>query len=80
MNQSGAESPYSKQGKMDPSVWQIGQSDFIDSDGSQGRRRHSTREPLLRPSDVWLMKKLEPRQLKGLKRRILDLIDEKKGK
>jgi hypothetical protein len=38
------------------------------------------REPLLRPSDVWSMKELEPWQLKGLKRWILNLIDEKKEK
>jgi hypothetical protein len=29
-------------------------SGFVDSDGSQGHYRHSTRELLLRPSDVWM--------------------------
>jgi hypothetical protein len=38
MNQTGAESSYSKQKKPDSSVWQIRWSSFVDSDGSQGRR------------------------------------------
>jgi hypothetical protein len=38
------------------------------------------RELLLRPSDVWTEDRKEPWQPKGLKRRILDLIDEKKKK
>jgi hypothetical protein len=38
------------------------------------------RELLLQPSDVWMKDRHEPRQPKGLKRRILDLIDEKKEK
>jgi hypothetical protein len=47
-----AKSPCSKQGKLDPPIWQTGLSGFVDSNGSQGRRRHSMREPLLRPSDI----------------------------
>jgi hypothetical protein len=35
-------------------------------------------ELLLQPSDVWTKDKQKQRQLKGLKRRMLDLIDEKK--
>jgi hypothetical protein len=38
------------------------------------------RELLLRPSDVWMEVRQEPRQPKGLKRWILDLIYEKKEK
>jgi hypothetical protein len=38
------------------------------------------RELLLRPSDIWMKDRQEPRQPKGLKRRILDLIYEKKKK
>jgi hypothetical protein len=33
---------------------------------------------LLLPSDIWTVKRREPQQPKGLKRRILNLIDEKK--
>jgi hypothetical protein len=36
------------------------------------------RELLLRPSDVWIEDGQEPREPKGLKRWILDLIYEKK--
>jgi hypothetical protein len=35
---------------------------------------------LLRPSNVWTVERREPRQPKGLKQRILDLIYEKKKK
>jgi hypothetical protein len=35
------------------------------------------KKSLLRPSDVWSMKELEPRQSKGLRRRLRDLIEEK---
>jgi hypothetical protein len=35
------------------------------------------RGPLLRPSDVWSVEELEPRQLKELKWRIVNLFDEK---
>jgi hypothetical protein len=38
------------------------------------------RELLLRPSDIWMEDRQEPQQLKGLKRRIIDLIYEKKEK
>jgi hypothetical protein len=65
---------------MDRPVWQTGWSGLVDSDGSQGRRRHSTRELLLQPSDVRTEDRREPRQPKGLKRRILDLIYKKKKK
>jgi hypothetical protein len=58
----------------------VGWSDFIDFNGSQTRRRHSTSEFLLRPSDIWTEDSQKSRQLKGLKRRIIDLIDEKKEK
>jgi hypothetical protein len=50
------------------------------SDGSQGRRRHSTRELLLRPSNVWTTDRQEPWQPKGLKQWIIYLIYEKKKK
>jgi hypothetical protein len=58
---------------------ETGLSGFVDSDGSQGRRRYLTRK-LLRSSDVWTEDRQEPRQPKGLKRRILDLTYEKKKK
>jgi hypothetical protein len=77
-NQTGTGSSCPKLRKPDCPVWQIGWSGFIDSDGSQGRRRHSTRELLLWSSDVWKEDRQEPRQPKGLKRQILDLIYEKK--
>jgi hypothetical protein len=38
------------------------------------------RELFLRPSDVWTEDMKEPYQSKGLKRRIIDLIYEKKEK
>jgi hypothetical protein len=38
------------------------------------------REPLLQSSDLCSVKGLEPRQSKGLKRRLRDLIDEKRRK
>jgi hypothetical protein len=57
---------------------EIGWSNFIHSDGNQGHRRHSTMELLLRPNDVWMEDRQEPRQPKRLKRWILDLIYEKK--
>jgi hypothetical protein len=41
-----------KQEKSDYLVWQTGLSGFVDSDDSQARRRHSTWELLLQPSDV----------------------------
>jgi hypothetical protein len=50
------------------------------TNSSQGGYRASTREPLLRPSDVWSVKELEPWQSNGLKWRILDVIDRKKRK
>jgi hypothetical protein len=53
---------------------------FIDSDDRQGRRRHSTRELLLQPSDVWMEDRQGPQQPKGLKQWIIDLIYEKKEK
>jgi hypothetical protein len=62
----------------DCSVWQTGWSAFIDSDGSQGRRRCLTRVLLLQLSNIWTKDSQEPRQTKGLKWRILDLIYEKK--
>jgi hypothetical protein len=34
--------------------------------------------PLLRPSDVWSVKELEPHQSNGLRLRVVDLIDKKK--
>jgi hypothetical protein len=52
---------------------QTGQSDFVRIDASQGRRRASTREPLLQPSDIWSVKELEQRRSKELRRQILDL-------
>jgi hypothetical protein len=57
-----------------------GLSGFVDFNGSQGCRRHSTRELLLRPSNVWTEDRQEPWQPKGLKQQILDLIYEKKKK
>jgi hypothetical protein len=36
------------------------------------------RELLIWPSDIWTEDRQEPQQPMGLKRRILDLIDEKK--
>jgi hypothetical protein len=54
-----------------------GPSGFVNFDSSQGCHWHSTRGPLLRPSDVWSVEELEPRQLKELKRRIVNLFDEK---
>jgi hypothetical protein len=59
---------------------ETGLSSFVDSDGSQGCHRHSTRELLLLSSDVWTEDRQKPRQPKGLKRQILDLIYEKKKK
>jgi hypothetical protein len=47
-------------------------------DDSQEHHRYSMRELLLRPSDIWTEDRQEPRQPKGLKWRILDLIHEKK--
>jgi hypothetical protein len=38
----------------------IGLSGFVNSDGSQGYRRHLTRELLLRPSDIWIEDRQEP--------------------
>jgi hypothetical protein len=35
------------------------------------------RVPLLWPSDIWSVVELEPRQLKELRRQIVDLINEK---
>jgi hypothetical protein len=67
-------------GKLECLVWQIGWSDFVNSDGSQGHYRHSTREFLLRTSDVWTEDRGEPQQSKELKGRILDLIYKKKEK
>jgi hypothetical protein len=67
-------------GKSDGPVWQTGLSGFVETDDSRGRHRASMREPLLQPSDVWSVKELEPRQFKGLRRQLRDLIDEKKGK
>jgi hypothetical protein len=64
--------------KLDCLVWQIGWCSFVDSDGSQGRRRHSTRELLLQPSDIWTEDRQEPQQSKGLKWQIIDLIYKKK--
>jgi hypothetical protein len=52
-------------------------SSFIGTNGSQGRHQASMREPLLQTSDIWLVKELEPRQSKGLRQWIQDLIDEK---
>jgi hypothetical protein len=43
----GAERTYTKQEKPEHVVWQTELSGFVDSDGSQGHRRHLTREPLL---------------------------------
>jgi hypothetical protein len=37
-------------------------------------------ELLLQPSDIWTVERLEPRQLKELWRKIVDLIDEKESK
>jgi hypothetical protein len=51
---------------------------FVDSDDSQGHHRHSMRELLLQPRDIWMEDRQEPRQPKGLKQRILDPIYEKK--
>jgi hypothetical protein len=34
------------------------------------------REPLLQPSNFWMVDELEPRQLKELGRRLVDLIKE----
>jgi hypothetical protein len=59
-------------------IGKIGLSGFVDSDSSQGHHRHSMREFLLRPSDVWTEDRQEPWQPKGLKQQILDLIYEKK--
>jgi hypothetical protein len=58
----------------------IGRSDFVNFNDSQGCHRHSTRELLIWPSDAWTEDRHEPRQSKGLKRRIIDLIYEKKEK
>jgi hypothetical protein len=80
MNQIGAGSSYLKQERSDCPIWQTGSSDFVDSDGSQGHRWHSTRELLLRPSDVWTEDRQEPWQPKGLKQQIIDLIYDKKEK
>jgi hypothetical protein len=59
-------------------IGKTGRSGFIDFDCSQGRRRHSMRELLLWPSDIWTEDREEPQQPKGLKRWIIDLIYEKK--
>jgi hypothetical protein len=80
INQTRAESSCSKQEKSDPSVWQIRLSNFVDSNDSHGRRRHSTRELLLQPSDIWIEDRQEPRQPWRLGWWIIDLIDEKKEK
>jgi hypothetical protein len=63
--------------KIRLSVWQTGWSDFVDSDSSQGCRRHSMRELLLWPSDIWTEDRQEQQQPKG-EQWILDLIYEKK--
>jgi hypothetical protein len=62
MNRTGARSSYSKQEKPDYPVWQTGWSSFVNSDSSQGHRRHSMRELLLHPSDVWMEDRQEQRQ------------------
>jgi hypothetical protein len=80
MNQTGTGRSWPKLRKPDYPICQIGWSDFVDSDDSQGRRWHSMMELFLRPSDVWMKDRQEPQQSKGLKWRILDLIDEKKEK
>jgi hypothetical protein len=77
MNWTRSGSSCSKQEKMDPLVWQTGVSGFVDSDGSQGRRCHSTRELLLWPSDIWMEDRQESRQPWRLGRRLRDLIEEK---
>jgi hypothetical protein len=66
--------------KLSLETGKIGLSDFVDSDGSQRRRRYSMRELLFRSNDVWVKDRQEPQQLKRLKWPILDLIYEKKKK
>jgi hypothetical protein len=56
----------------------LGWLSFVDSEGSQECHRHSTREFLLWPSNVWMKDRQESQQPKGLKRQIIDLIYEKK--
>jgi hypothetical protein len=52
MDQTPTGSFCSKPQKPDSSVWETGRSGFIETDGTQGHRRTSTREPLPWPSDV----------------------------
>jgi hypothetical protein len=77
-NQIGAKTPYSKQGKLDALIFQTGLFGFVDSDGSQGRRRHSTIKLVLLPSDVWTKDRQESLQLWRLWRRLRDVIEEKR--
>jgi hypothetical protein len=79
-NPTGTGSSWLKLQKLDCPVWQTGRFSFIDSDDNQGCRQHSMRELLLWPSNVWMKDRQEPRQPKGWKWKILDLIDEKKEK
>jgi hypothetical protein len=59
-------------------VVETGGSSFVGTDGSQGHRRHAMRVLHLRPSDLWTEDRLESRQPKRLRRRLLDLIARKR--